>query len=43
MIPTAIRVFPLSKIKEPDAFGTREKAFNYFDSVEIGSGLQICK
>jgi len=30
MIPTAIIVFPLSRIKEPDAFGTREKAFNYF-------------
>lgn len=30
MIPSAIRVFPLSKIKEAQAFGTREKAFNYF-------------
>lgn len=30
MIPTAIRVFPLNKAKEHQAFGTREKAYNYF-------------
>lgn len=30
MIPKAIRVFPLSKIKEPKAFGTIEKVYNYF-------------
>jgi hypothetical protein len=30
MIPTAIRVFPLGRFKEPEAFGTREKAFNFF-------------
>jgi hypothetical protein len=30
MIPTAIRVFPLGRTKEPQAFGTREKAVNFF-------------
>jgi hypothetical protein len=30
MIPTAIRVFPLSRFKEPEAFGTKDKAFNFF-------------
>jgi hypothetical protein len=29
-MPTAIRVFPLGRYKEPEAFGTREKAFNFF-------------
>lgn len=30
MMPTAIRVFPLGKISEPEAFGTTEKALNFF-------------
>ena len=30
MIPTEIRVFPLSRFKEPEAFGTKDKAFNFF-------------
>lgn len=30
MIPKAIRVFPLSKIKEPEEFGTIEKVYNFF-------------
>ena len=30
MVPTEIRVYPLSKIKEKSAFGTIEKAEEYF-------------
>lgn len=30
MKPTGIRVFPLSRIKEPEAFGTRRNVFDYF-------------
>ena len=30
MIPKAIRVFPLSKTKEPEAFGTIDKAYDFF-------------
>ena len=33
MIPKAIRVFPLSKTKEPEEFGTIDKAYNYFCDV----------
>ena len=30
MIPSAIRVFPLSKTSEPEEFGTIEKVYNFF-------------
>ncbi len=30
MIPKTIRVFPLSKIKEPKDFGTLDKVYEYF-------------
>jgi hypothetical protein len=33
MFPTAIRVFPLSKTKEPEDFGTIEKVYNFFREV----------
>ncbi len=33
MFPTAIRVFPLSKTKEPEDFGTIEKVYNFFHEV----------
>ena len=33
MIPKAIRVFPLSKTKEPKEFGTIEKVHNFFCKV----------
>jgi hypothetical protein len=33
MIPRAIRVFPLSKIRESGNFGTIEKVYDFFCSV----------